>query len=858
MTVRRDPHLMGARVRGVAVTVAAILLPTTTALLLILGASPVAQAAPLSGTISTNTTWTLSGSPYSVSSLAIAAGVTLTIDPGVIVKFGSSQSSGLTVYGTVLAGSIPGEPVYFTSLKDDAAGGDTNGDGAATSPARGDWSGIVVPAGGTASLQNSVLRYGGYGGSGGTSAMVKIQGGFATVSGCSITESAVHGVCRLAGSLTVGDTTIQGIPSYPALSAPGVGLTITGCHLTGEGSYGLYAQGSATLTGNTISPKTRFDISAAAATLALNNNTFSGAVPFEFSLTDASVSLQGSGNTFTGGSAIRLTGTLNYDTSLPAPASLGATAYDIIWLAVNAGKTLTLAPGTVMKFSSPTAYLRAYGTLTAAGSPENPICFTSIKDDAAGGDSNGDGSATSPARGNWSGLIIPAGGTANLDSCNLRYGGYGGTGGTTALVKVEGGSVTMNRCSVTDSPQTGVRHTSGGLSLTDTAVERIAGAALVSYAPDGSVATGCRLLSESAYGCMFTGSATLTGNFVNKPYFSSSARRVVRLDGNTIAGPMQLSFTDSSVDLQGSNNTFTGPSHIQLSGTLAYDTSLPSPASLGATAYNVIWLTLNSASPAKTLTLAPGTVMKFNSPTAYLSIYGVLQAVGTPDQPIIFTSIKDDTAGGDSNGDGSATLPAKGDWSGIIVQPGAAATFDHCALAPPEVTLNVPPTFEVMLAMAAEVTSEVAIDRVEFYWDHDEEATLLGTVEEAPYCFSWKPTVQLEAADYEPSAFGDRVVRAVAYDLRGRGGSHTQLTTQGPALHLPVAADAQGVPKVIYRYFDLDPDVGEIIDWRGGQVTYDGHTGTDYDWPPQSEVRASRGGTVKEVRNDADDEPDPG
>jgi murein DD-endopeptidase MepM/ murein hydrolase activator NlpD len=173
------------------------------------------------------------------------------------------------------------------------------------------------------------------------------------------------------------------------------------------------------------------------------------------------------------------------------------------------------------------------------------------------------------------------------------------------------------------------------------------------------------------------------------------------------------------------------------------------------------------------------------------------------------------------------------------------------------VTLNVPPTFEVMLAMAAEVTSEVAIDRVEFYWDHDGESTLLGTVEEAPYCFSWKPTVQLEAGDYEPSAFGDRVVMAVAYDLRGRGGSHTQWTTQSPALHLPVAAAAEGIPKVIYMYFDLDPDVGVIADWRGGQVTYDGHTGTDYDWPPESEVRAARGGTVKEVRNDADDEPDP-
>ena len=93
----------------------------------------------------------------------IGSGVTLVIDPGVMVKFAGNKVLGvsgvLKVQGTSL------NPVYITSLKDDTVGGDTNGDGNATAPDRGDWGHIAFLDSSVDSeniIQHAVIRYGGY------------------------------------------------------------------------------------------------------------------------------------------------------------------------------------------------------------------------------------------------------------------------------------------------------------------------------------------------------------------------------------------------------------------------------------------------------------------------------------------------------------------------------------------------------------------------------------------------------------------------------------------------------------------------------------------------------------------------
>ncbi len=137
----------------------------------IAGALPEAKAAPTvitSQTLTADTVWTTADSPYWVQNrLKVAAGVRLTIEPGVVVKIGNSSDryGQISVDGQLVVRGSSAAPVVFTSHRDDSIGGDTNGDGAATSPAPGDWYHIYFSD--SAKVQSVIDRarilYGAYG-----------------------------------------------------------------------------------------------------------------------------------------------------------------------------------------------------------------------------------------------------------------------------------------------------------------------------------------------------------------------------------------------------------------------------------------------------------------------------------------------------------------------------------------------------------------------------------------------------------------------------------------------------------------------------------------------------------------------
>jgi hypothetical protein len=107
-------------------------------------------------------TWTNdNGIPYIIETPdGLRSGTKLTIQPGVVVKVSPVVPSAGPVRngGLINIQGSASSPVYVTSIKDDSVGGDTNGDGSATVPQRGDWGGFDN-GNGSMALSNAKFSY---------------------------------------------------------------------------------------------------------------------------------------------------------------------------------------------------------------------------------------------------------------------------------------------------------------------------------------------------------------------------------------------------------------------------------------------------------------------------------------------------------------------------------------------------------------------------------------------------------------------------------------------------------------------------------------------------------------------------
>lgn len=417
------------------------------AVLVYCGVSP-AVATTISGNLSG--TLDLAGSPYiAASNLRVPPGQTLVIEPGVIVKMGADLR--FLVEGTLTAVAPPAQPVIITSYRDDSAGGDTNGDGNATLPARRDWGEIYFNAGSSASVMDGVtVRYGGSAATG-SQANIYVTGSAPTITRCDISQGGYYGLHA---------------------QEPGLPFTIAGNHFHHNGQTGLRVGALVSVTGNQFDNQGYslwFGGPKGVATFSGNTFTQTQGIYLESVLVSPR---DGGGNTFAPGMAIFVpsgSGSIGQNgqvLTVDATWDINGIPYVIGngAFAVAGGVTLTIGPGVVVKFSNNmpstnSSLFEIDGTLLAQGTANAPITFTSFRDDTVGGDSNQDGAATQPAPGDWPGIYLnTTSGASRLDYVSVRYGGWtfaAGPNNYNANITARGTAAVIDHCEITRSLSTG-------------------------------------------------------------------------------------------------------------------------------------------------------------------------------------------------------------------------------------------------------------------------------------------------------------------------------------------------------------------------------------------------------------------
>ncbi len=186
--------------RMTAPRIVASALACTAAMLVALFGTAFAETI-ISTNVSASTTWTVGGSPYIIvgdaaKQVLVKNGSTLTIDPGVEVRFASGAKLGTDANGSIRAVGTPSDSIRFTSNS--------------PTPAVSDWKNIQVFASPNSEFRHCVFEYG-------------ENGLYISVSQLDVTR------CRFSNC-------------YTSIFVSGASPNITECWLTHSAYYGVWCQ----------------------------------------------------------------------------------------------------------------------------------------------------------------------------------------------------------------------------------------------------------------------------------------------------------------------------------------------------------------------------------------------------------------------------------------------------------------------------------------------------------------------------------------------------------------------------------------------------------------------------------------
>jgi len=177
------------------------------------------------------------------------------------------------------------------------------------------------------------------------------------------------------------------------------------------------------------------------------------------------------------------------------------------------------------------------------------------------------------------------------------------------------------------------------------------------YVRNSNVVNKCEI-KNSYNGIWFTKNAQVTNNsFANIPQY-----------------PVGYDLSTGTPNIQGNTLTNVGYTGIQLDGVESDSPTLQKMDFAGYT--NVPYITTHGITIASgnVLTISPGVVIKSQRYGQSWLVNGAIKAIGTKTNKIIFTSINDDSAGGDTNNNTTSTIPNNYDWYGFNFTGSASDT----------------------------------------------------------------------------------------------------------------------------------------------------------------------------------------
>ncbi len=349
----------------------------------------------VSGNITQDTTWTPAGSPYivtgdvtvryssptwgtNVATLTLNPGVEVRFEPGTGIYVGKNYSSNeYDYYGALSARGTADNPIVFTSN--------------AATPSPGDWKGIYFREQTDDSkslLEYCVVEYGGS------------------------TSSSKRNIYCESANPTIKNNTVR-YSSGPGILLVSSSTSIENNTIIYNGQDGIYSDDTsyASISGNIIAENVGAAINVHPnSTKKVRDNSGSGNSQNYIKIRGGAITSNAAWVKLNQGSLpYVITGDVTVRYSSPSWGTTVAT------LTLNPGVELRFEPGTgiyVGKNYASNEY-DYYGALSAQGTPETPIIFTS--------------NAASPAPGDWKGIrfqnqTIDA--DSLLEHCIVEYGGY--------------------------------------------------------------------------------------------------------------------------------------------------------------------------------------------------------------------------------------------------------------------------------------------------------------------------------------------------------------------------------------------------------------------------------------------------